>query len=57
MDCAPNMPQGNGQRTNILVAVDDFSKFVMLTTLENLTSAEVRRWFERNILYLYGRPN
>ena len=60
MDCTPNMPLtgGNGEanRSNILICVDDFSKFCLLAELPQLTSAAVREWVTRNILYMYGKP-
>lgn len=56
IDCAPNMPASTGGRTNIIVAVDDFSKMTLLGVLPNLTSAEVKKWMEREILYRYGKP-
>lgn len=46
MDVAPNMPiytttSSTSTNTNILIAVDDFSKFVLLAELPQLTSAAV----------------
>ena len=41
----------------MIVCVDDFSKFVLLDTLPQLSSGEVRKWLQKNILFVYGKPN
>ena len=50
MDCAPNMPKKNGGRTNIIVWVDDFTKFILLRELPVLMSAKIAQMFETEIL-------
>ena len=56
IDLAPGLKLPSGERANIVVCVDDFSKFVVLKVLPNRTADEVQKWFLQNILAPYGRP-
>jgi transposase InsO family protein len=55
MDVAPNMP-GASTRVNILILVEDFSKFTILRILPQLTSLEVSRVLERDVIFAFGKP-
>ena len=50
------MTKKNGEHTNIIVWVDDFSKFVLLRELQVLTSAAVAELFEKEVLWQFGKP-
>ena len=56
LDCAPSIKGPNGTRASILVMVDDFSKFVILRVLPNLTSKAVADAFLEAVLCWRSRP-
>ena len=56
LDCAPSIRAAGGARVTILVKVDNFSKFVILVPLMQLTSQAVAQAFLERILAVYGRP-
>ena len=49
------MPTSTG-RTNIVIWVDDFSKFTILRTTDQLTAQNLASQFEKEIIWQYGRP-
>ncbi len=56
IDLAPGLKTSGGARKNIVVCVDDFSKFVILGNLEERTSRALKEWFLTHVLGPYGRP-
>lgn len=46
----------SGERSNIVVCVDDFSKFVILDILPGRQAEDLKTWTLKNILGPYGRP-
>ena len=56
MDCAPNLPTPSGARVNLVIWVDDFSKFVILRATDNLRSETLAQMLEREIIWNFGRP-
>ena len=56
MDCAPSLGTPSGARVSILVAVDDFTRYVLCIALEKLDSKAVKRAFVERILTVYGKP-
>ena len=56
LDCAPGILSESGERSSVLVMVDDFTCFVILVPLTRLDSASVRREFLHRVLAVYGRP-
>ena len=49
----PVVPDGE---SDIIVAVDTFSKWVELGTVIHLDSTNIARWFHANIICRYGLP-
>lgn len=43
-------------RANLVVLVDDFSKFTLLRLVPDLASATMRHLFESEVVWVYGRP-
>ena len=56
IDLAPGLKLPNGERANIVICVDDFSKFVLLDVLPTRQASDLRSWFLKNVLGPYGRP-
>ena len=56
IDLAPGLKLPSGDRANIVVCVDDFSKFVLLDVLPTRQAQDLRGWLLRNVLGPYGRP-
>ena len=56
IDLAPGLKLPSGDRTNIVVCVDDFSKFVLLDVLPTRQATDLRNWILKNVLGPYGRP-
>ena len=56
IDLAPGLKTPQGTRTNIVICVDDFSKFVVLGTLPDRTASSLASWFSTHILGPFGRP-
>lgn len=56
LDLAPGLKLPDGRRANIVVCVDDFSKFAILGVLAQRTAADLRDWFLTHVLGPYGRP-
>ena len=58
LDFAPNLATHSGRegRTNVIICVDDFSKFVLLDSLPTLQSQCVANWIESHIILHYGKP-
>lgn len=56
VDLAPGLKLPDGNRANIVVCVDDFSKFVILGVLPNRTASALRDWMLAHVLGPYGRP-
>lgn len=56
LDLAPGLKLPDGSRANIVVCVDDFSKFVLLGVLPHRTAADLRDWILANVLGPFGRP-
>lgn len=48
------MPDGN--RSNIVVCVDDFSKFVILDVLPTRQADDLKAWLLKHVFGPYGRP-
>ncbi len=55
LDCAPAIVAGD-KRATIIIAMDDFSKFMVAGILEKLDSKNVAKWFLNNVLALAGKP-
>ena len=53
-DIQPASVQGNNQ---IVVLVDNFSKFVLLGALPNRTSKTLATWFMREVVGVFGVPH
>ena len=45
LDCAPAIRTAGGERATVLVIVDDFSKFVILVSIQHLTSQAMAQAF------------
>ena len=56
LDIAPRLGGSGDNRTSIVVAVDDFSKYVVLTPLLSIDSAAMASWFLQFIVAPYGKP-
>ena len=56
IDLAPGLKMPGGERSNIVVCVDDFSKFVILDILPGRQANDLKIWTLKNILGPYGRP-
>ena len=56
IDLAPGLKLPDGSRANVVVCVDDFSKFVMLGVLPSRTALDLRNWTLEHVLGPYGRP-
>lgn len=56
LDCAPAIRTHKGEKATILVAVDDFSKFVLLIPLVQLSGTTVAQALLERIFGVYGRP-
>ena len=56
VDCAPAI-SAKDKRVTIIVAVDDFSKFIIAGVLENLDSRKTAAWFLNHVLALAGKPD
>ncbi len=56
MDLAPGLKLPDGSRANIVVCVDDFSKFVLLGVLPTRTSLALRDWTLEHVFGPFGRP-
>ena len=56
IDLAPGLKMPSGERSNIVVCVDDFSKFVILDILPGRQASDLKTWTLKNILGPYGRP-
>ena len=56
LDCAPSIKTSSGGRASILVAVDDFTRYVLCVVLPKLDSKAIRQAFVERILTVYGRP-
>jgi transposase InsO family protein len=46
----------DGHRSNVVVCVDDFSKFVILDIIPSRQAEDLRGWILKNVLGPYGRP-
>ena len=57
LDCAPSIKTTRGDRVSILIAVDDFTRYVLCALLPKLDSRSVKRAFMERILMVYGRPD
>ena len=55
MDCAPAIKTVQGNRVSILIAVDDFTRYVLCVVLPKLDSKATRQAFLERILTVYGR--
>ena len=56
LDCAPRLGASQNRRLTIVVGVDDFSKFVVLTAVEDLSSKSARDWFLQEVVAKFGKP-
>lgn len=56
IDLAPGLKMPNGERSNIVVCVDDFSKFVILDIIPSRQASDLKAWILKNVLGPYGRP-
>ena len=56
LDCAPAIQAAEGQRSNILIAVDDFTRYTLCIELPRLESGAVKRAFLERIVAPYGKP-
>lgn len=57
LDCAPQLKRKSGKRVSIIVAVDDFSKYVVIGTLKGQKSSEVTEWMLTRVLSYFGKPD
>ena len=56
LDLAPGLKNADGDRSHIVVCVDDFSKFVILDVIQDRQASTLKEWFLKRILAPYGRP-
>ena len=56
IDLAPGLKMPDGERSNIVVCVDDFSKFVILDIIPTRQAEDLKAWFLKKVLGPYGRP-
>ena len=50
------MKNSDGDRSHIVVCVDDFSKFVILDVIQDRQASTLKEWFLKRILAPYGWP-
>ncbi len=46
----------DGSRSNIVVCVDDFSKFVILNIIPSRQAEDLKAWVLKHVLGPYARP-
>ncbi len=56
IDLAPGLKMADGSRSNIVVCVDDFSKFVLLDILTTRQAEDLKNWVLKRVFGPYGRP-
>ena len=56
IDLAPGLKMADGSRSNIVVCVDDFSKFVLLDILATRQAEDLKNWVLKRVFGPYGRP-
>ena len=56
LDCAPSIATNSGERASILIAVDDFTRYVLCIVLPKMDSHTVKEAFIERILTVYGKP-
>ena len=56
LDCAPALATKDGNRSSILIMVDDFTRYVVCALMPRLDSRSVRDVFVSRVLAVYGRP-
>lgn len=56
IDLAPGLKMPDGNRSNIVVCVDDFSKFVILDILPSRQAEDLKAWVLKHVIGPYGRP-
>ena len=57
IDLIPDInPPGNGGATQIVVLVDNFSKFLVLGALGDRRAETLATWFHDHVLCIFGEP-
>ena len=55
IDCAPRLGGGDRRRT-IVVAVDDYTKYTIISALDNLSAEAMADWVLSHLVAPFGAP-